>query len=60
MSDTNNAPFERPLSREEIREIEAELEKPILPPSDWKEKAFERLEYARKVLRESPMGRGSP
>lgn len=57
---TDGAAPEQPLSREElIRELERELEKPILPPSDWKERALGKLEYARKVLRESPMGRGS-
>lgn len=59
MSDTEDPAPAQPLTREEIREIEAELDKPLLPASDWKERALEKLEYARKVLRESPMGRGS-
>lgn len=59
MSDTSDRSTGRPLRREElIRELEAELDKPILPPSDWKERATEQLERARRILRESPMGRG--
>lgn len=57
MANNDPTPW-RPLTSEEIREIEAELDKPILPPSDWKERALSELERARKILRESPMGRG--
>lgn len=57
MANNDPTPW-RPLTSEEICEIEAELDKPILPPSDWKDRVHAKLEYARKVLRESPMGRG--
>lgn len=59
MSDTSDQSTGRPLSREElIRELEAELNTPILPPSDWKARVTRKLELSRKLLRESPMGRG--
>lgn len=41
-----------------IREVEESLARPLLPPSDWKERALEKMEEARRILRESPMGRG--
>lgn len=60
MFDSTNRSRGRQHSREErIRELEAELDQPILPPSDWKARATEQLERARRILRESPMGRGT-
>jgi hypothetical protein len=43
---------------EAIRDLERELSRPLLPPSDWKERVVEKLERSRRIMRESPMGRG--
>lgn len=60
VTNSESTPPELTMTREEaIRELEKELEKPILPPSDWKQRALSKIERARKILRESPMGRGS-
>lgn len=48
----------KPLEEMTREELEAELTKPILPPSDWKKRALATLERARRILAESPMGRG--
>lgn len=51
-------PAESMTRAELIREVEESLARPLLPPSDWKERALENMEKARRILRESPMGRG--
>lgn len=52
MSETGDVPTERALTREKlVRELEAELEKPLLPASDWKERALAKIEHARKPNR---------
>lgn len=47
------------ITREEmLRELERELAKPLLPPSDWKQRALANLERARRILRETRWDEG--
>lgn len=59
LADPEGDPVAESMTQVElIREVEESLARPLLAPSDWKERALEKMEEARRILRESPMGRG--
>jgi hypothetical protein len=48
-----------PSTREgTIEELEAELEKPLLPPFVWRKRAIANMEKAKGVVANSPMAHG--